>query len=97
MEGTAKNLAFLVDSLPEGSTWSAFGCGPTADLIMAMAITMGGHVRVGMEDNVYISKACWPSTTSSSSRRPSAWRPSSTARSPLPDEAAADPGLPAKK
>ena len=56
MEGTAKNLAFLVDSLPEGSTWSAFGCGPTADLIMAMAITMGGHVRVGMEDNVYISK-----------------------------------------
>jgi 3-keto-5-aminohexanoate cleavage enzyme len=56
MEGTAKNLAFLVDSLPEGSTWSAFGCGPTADLIMAMAITMGGHVRVGMEDNVYLSK-----------------------------------------
>ena len=56
MEGTAKNLAFLVDSLPAGSTWSAFGCGPTADLIMAMAITMGGHVRVGMEDNVYLSK-----------------------------------------
>jgi len=56
MEGTAKNLSFLVDSLPEGSTWSAFGCGPTADLIMAMAITMGGHVRVGMEDNVYIKK-----------------------------------------
>jgi len=56
MEGTARNLSFLVDSLPEGSTWSAFGCGPTADLIMAMAITMGGHVRVGMEDNVYISK-----------------------------------------
>jgi 3-keto-5-aminohexanoate cleavage enzyme len=56
MEGNARNLVHLVDSLPEGSTWSAFGCGPTADLIMAMAITMGGHVRVGMEDNVYLSK-----------------------------------------
>ena len=56
MEGTARNLVHLVDSLPEGSTWSAFGCGPTADLITAMAINMGGHVRVGMEDNVYLSK-----------------------------------------
>jgi 3-keto-5-aminohexanoate cleavage enzyme len=56
MEGTARNLVHLVDSLPEGSTWSAFGCGPTANLITAMAINMGGHVRVGMEDNVYLSK-----------------------------------------
>jgi 3-keto-5-aminohexanoate cleavage enzyme len=56
MEGTAKNLAYLVESLPEGSTWSAFGCGPTADLMMSMAMNMGGHVRVGMEDNVYLSK-----------------------------------------
>ena len=56
MEGNARNLVHLVDSLPEGSTWSAFGCGPTANLIMAMAINMGGHVRVGMEDNVYLSK-----------------------------------------
>jgi len=56
MEGNARNLVHLVDSLPEGSTWSAFGCGPTADLITAMAINMGGHVRVGMEDNVYLSK-----------------------------------------
>lgn len=56
MEGSARNLVHLVDSLPEGSTWSAFGCGPTADLITAMAINMGGHVRVGMEDNVYLSK-----------------------------------------
>jgi 3-keto-5-aminohexanoate cleavage enzyme len=56
MEGNARNLVHLVDSFPEGSTWSAFGCGPTANLIMAMAINMGGHVRVGMEDNVYLSK-----------------------------------------
>jgi len=56
MEGTAENLAYLVNHLPEGSTWSAFGCGPTADLITSMSICMGGHARVGMEDNVYLSK-----------------------------------------
>jgi 3-keto-5-aminohexanoate cleavage enzyme len=56
MEGTPKNLLHLVEILPEGSTWSAFGCGPTALPIMTMAIHMGGHVRVGMEDNVYITK-----------------------------------------
>jgi len=56
MEGTAENLTYLVNHLPEGSTWSCFGCGPTADLMMAMAMNMGGHIRVGMEDNVYLSK-----------------------------------------
>jgi 3-keto-5-aminohexanoate cleavage enzyme len=56
MEGTAENLSYLVNHLPEGSTWSAFGCGPTADLITAMAINRGGHARVGLEDNVYLSK-----------------------------------------
>jgi 3-keto-5-aminohexanoate cleavage enzyme len=56
MEGSPENLLHLVHALPEGSTWSAFGCGPTALPMMSMAIHMGGHVRVGMEDNVYIRK-----------------------------------------
>jgi 3-keto-5-aminohexanoate cleavage enzyme len=56
MEGTPKNLISLIDDMPAGSTWSAFGCGPTALAITTMAIHMGGHVRVGMEDNVYMHK-----------------------------------------
>lgn len=56
MDGSPKNLLRLVEDLPEGSTWSAFGCGPTALAISTMAIHMGGHVRVGMEDNVYLTK-----------------------------------------
>jgi 3-keto-5-aminohexanoate cleavage enzyme len=56
MEGTPKNLLHLVEAMPPGSTWSAFGCGPTALAITTMAIHMGGHVRVGMEDNVYLTK-----------------------------------------
>lgn len=56
MEGTPRNLVSLVDDLPAGSTWSAFGCGATALAITTMAIHMGGHVRVGMEDNVFLHK-----------------------------------------
>jgi 3-keto-5-aminohexanoate cleavage enzyme len=55
-EGSPRNLINLVDDMPAGSTWSAFGCGPTAMAITSMAIHMGGHVRVGMEDNVFLSK-----------------------------------------
>jgi 3-keto-5-aminohexanoate cleavage enzyme len=42
--------------VPAGSTWSVIGIGP-GQLPMAMvAMTMGGHVRVGLEDNIYYSK-----------------------------------------
>jgi 3-keto-5-aminohexanoate cleavage enzyme len=56
LEGTPKNLLRLVEDLPAGSTWSAFGCGASALAVSTMAIHMGGHVRVGMEDNVYLNK-----------------------------------------
>ena len=56
MEATVQNLCDLVDDLPPGCTWSAAGVG-RAQLTMAMAaIAMGGHVRVGLEDNLYYSK-----------------------------------------
>lgn len=56
MPGTPKNLLHLVESIPAGSTWSAIGIGRAHLPIAAMAIHMGGHVRVGMEDNVYLRK-----------------------------------------
>ena len=56
MEATVQNLCDLVDDLPAGCTWSVAGIG-RAQLAMAMAaIAMGGHVRVGLEDNLYYSK-----------------------------------------
>jgi 3-keto-5-aminohexanoate cleavage enzyme len=56
MEATVPNLCDLVDDLPPGCTWSVAGVG-RAQLSMAMAaIAMGGHVRVGLEDNLYYSK-----------------------------------------
>ncbi len=54
-----KNLVFMKDILDEvapGSTWSAFGVGKGAMEIMYAAVAMGGHIRVGMEDNVLVRK-----------------------------------------
>lgn len=57
--GSTKNLVFMKDIMDEvapGSTWSAFGVGKSAMEIMYAAVAMGGHVRVGMEDNVIYKK-----------------------------------------
>ena len=53
---TAGNLDWLVRSIPAGSTWTATGIGRAAFELAAPAIAMGGNVRVGFEDNLYLSK-----------------------------------------
>lgn len=53
---TARDVAYMVDSIPEGSTWTVAGVGRSQFQMAALAIVMGGHVRVGFEDNVYIDK-----------------------------------------
>lgn len=56
MAASERNLMFLVDQLPGDATWGAVGLGRQALTISTMAIHLGGHVRVGMEDNIYIRK-----------------------------------------
>ncbi len=53
---TPKHLLFLSELIPRGSTWQAIGIGVHQFPMITMAMLMGGHVRVGMEDNLYISK-----------------------------------------
>ena len=53
---TPKNLLHLVESIPPGSTWSVLGVGRGQLPMAVMAIIMGGHVCVGMEDNVYLRR-----------------------------------------
>lgn len=53
---SVSNLLWLVSALPEGSTWTATGIGRHEFTLAAHAIAMGGHVRVGFEDNLYLSK-----------------------------------------
>ncbi len=50
---TPAALLHLVSSLPEGATWSAFGVGVGHLPILLATLALGGHVRVGLEDNVY--------------------------------------------
>lgn len=56
MAATARDLSFMVDSIPQGSTWTVAGVGRNQFPMATLAIIMGGHVRVGFEDNVYIDK-----------------------------------------
>lgn len=46
----------MVDLLPKGVTWSIFGVGRWALPMVAIGASMGGHVRVGMEDNLFLRK-----------------------------------------
>jgi uncharacterized protein (DUF849 family) len=42
--------------LPPGAIWSGFGIGRSEFPMVAQAWLLGGHVRVGMEDNLYLAK-----------------------------------------
>lgn len=53
LDATAPNLAAMVQALPEGTVWSATGIGRFQFYINGLAIAMGGHVRVGLEDSLY--------------------------------------------
>ena len=57
--GSMKNLVFMKETMEQlcpGSTWSTFGVGHCAMEMMYGAVAMGGHIRVGMEDNVMYAK-----------------------------------------
>lgn len=54
--GTPQDLVYMVSLLPSDWTWSVAGIGKTELPLAVMAIAMGGHVRVGFEDNVYYHK-----------------------------------------
>ncbi|WP_418746501.1 3-keto-5-aminohexanoate cleavage protein [Frisingicoccus sp.] len=56
VKATLEDLIMLKSRIPEGSTWAAAGIGRGHVPIMMATIAMGGHLRVGMEDNVYYSK-----------------------------------------
>jgi uncharacterized protein (DUF849 family) len=55
-DATVDSLLYLRKLLPEGCTWSAFGIGKNHLPILYTTIALGGHVRVGLEDNVYYDK-----------------------------------------
>jgi 3-keto-5-aminohexanoate cleavage enzyme len=54
--GTVKQLLHMVEMLPAGALWSVCAIGRAQLPINLAAMAMGGHVRTGLEDNVYYHK-----------------------------------------
>lgn len=56
ISASIRDFIFMRESIPEGSTYTVSGIGKNEFPLATMAIIDGGHVRVGFEDNVYLSK-----------------------------------------
>ncbi len=56
ISGDPRNLMHLIALLPEGCTWTVAGIGRHELSLGAMAVILGGNVRVGFEDNIYYSR-----------------------------------------
>ncbi len=51
---TTRNLLHMVESLPKGALWQVIGIGRVQWPLIGAAVSMGGNVRVGLEDNLYL-------------------------------------------
>ena len=97
LAATPANLVAVVRALPSGATWSAAGIGRFQLAVGGLAIAMGGHVRVGLEDALWLDAAkTQPATNLLLTERvvriaDALARPCAT-----PDEARALIGLPAR-
>jgi 3-keto-5-aminohexanoate cleavage enzyme len=56
MAARESHLDYLVSLLPEGATWSVAAIGRHELPMAKMSIDRGGHVRVGLEDNIFLSR-----------------------------------------
>jgi 3-keto-5-aminohexanoate cleavage enzyme len=56
LPATPRNLLYLSESILPGATWTVAGIGRWQLPMAVLAIVMGGHVRVGLEDNIYYEK-----------------------------------------
>lgn len=60
-ESTPRNLVTMIDALPQGAAWGAFGIGQDEYPMVAQAVINGGNARVGLEDNIYLEKGVFAS------------------------------------
>jgi uncharacterized protein (DUF849 family) len=51
---TARNLAAMAAEVPDGSHWGVIGISREQWMLVAAALTLGGSIRVGLEDNFYL-------------------------------------------
>ena len=51
---TARNLAAMVDNIPQPAHWGVIGISRDQWMLVTAALTLGGSIRVGLEDNLYL-------------------------------------------
>ena len=56
-----RNFQAMVDQLPPGANWAGFGVGAMEMPMVAQAVLLGGNVRVGLEDNLYLETGVFAS------------------------------------
>jgi uncharacterized protein (DUF849 family) len=56
MPATSEAMTFMKSQIPPGAHWAAFGISRMQFPMVAQTVLLGGHVRVGLEDNLYIEK-----------------------------------------
>ena len=56
LPATPETMIYMRDLLPKGAQWAAFGIARMQMPMVAQAVLLGGNVRVGLEDNLYLSR-----------------------------------------
>jgi len=56
IEATPENLLFMKSKLPPNARWSVLGVGRAQLSMITLGILLGGNIRVGFEDNIYLRK-----------------------------------------
>mgnify|MGYP001255367809 CR=1 FL=1 len=56
-----RTMAHMAQQLPTGAIWAGFGISRMQMPMVAQAVLLGGHVRVGLEDNLYLEKGVFAS------------------------------------
>lgn len=65
---TTEAMTMMRNMLPEGAIWAGFGIGRMQMPMVAQAVVLGGHVRVGLEDNIWLEKGVYASNGSLTER-----------------------------
>ena len=63
-----QTMAYMAGELPSSAVWAGFGIGRWQMPMVAQAVLLGGHVRVGLEDNLYLEKGVYGTNASLTER-----------------------------
>lgn len=93
MPADSRTMMYMRDSLPSGAQWTGFGIGRNQFPMAMQSALMGGHVRVGMEDNAFISKGKFAESNAQQVRKARSLLEELGASLATPDEARSIIGL----